>query len=500
MADLLIEWEDLYRQGQDTPADVLCKEHPELASTLTRQIAALKRVSWLDKKLDDDGDDPANDLPDDPSPPRVLAGRYRLDVLVATGGFAEVWRAYDQELLRNIAIKIPKQTVVGSADSFLAEARRVARLKHPAIVPVHDVGLDGDNCFFVSEYVEGGSLADRLTQGGVSGDEAVAWITAIAGALDHAHRSGVIHRDVKPANILIDAHGRALLADFGIAQSSMKTGEFAPSLGTLRYMAPEQLAGHAAVPQSDVYSLAIVLHEALTGETPYSSADPNVVRQEIASGRRAWPQHFPRQLIPVMSKALHAKPLQRHESAAQFAADLKQAWTALTPQPPARKVGWLPVAALTALAGAGAVVFYSTLPNSRPAVSSSHEASTDLQAESKKADNVAHVAHAWARVLEAKTLFEKGEYAAAIPVVRKAIELDNSVAQYHHYLGACFFNLKEYEQALQAFDTASRLDPSNASHHLHRGYCLTQLGRQEEAVRAFDEAGGSEKPVPQKTD
>jgi len=322
LADLLIQWEDLYRQGQDTPADVLCKDCPELAATLGRQIAALKRVAWLDKKLEDDGDDPANDLPDDTRPPRLLAGRYRLDELVATGGFAEVWRAFDLELQRIIAVKIPKQTVIGAADSFLAEARRVARLKHPAILPIHDVGIEDNECFFVSEYVDGGSLADRLLKGKLSPEQACRWIGSIADALDHAHSSGVIHRDIKPGNILIDAHDRALLADFGIAQSSMKSGAFAPSLGTLRYMAPEQLDGQEALPQSDIYSLGVVFHEVLTGKPPYSSGEPNTLRREIGTGAQV-SRDAPNHLAPVLRKALHKDPGQRYGSAAEFATAIR---------------------------------------------------------------------------------------------------------------------------------------------------------------------------------
>jgi serine/threonine protein kinase len=322
LADLLIQWEDLYRQGQDTPADVLCKEHPELAATLARQIAALKRVSWLDDKLEDNGDEPGDDSPDDPRPPKLLAGRYRLDQLIATGGFAEVWRAFDKELQRIIAVKIPKRTVVGSSESFLAEARRVARLKHPVILPVYDIGLEGNDCFFVSEYVEGGSLADRLVKGPLSPDQACRWITSIAEALNYAHASGVIHRDVKPANILIDAHDRALLTDFGIAQSSMKTGEFAPSIGTLRYMAPEQLDGQTAVPQSDIYSLAVVLHEALAGKPPYSSSEPNTLRREIGT-QATISRDIPQRLVPALRKALNKDPGQRFRSAAEFASALR---------------------------------------------------------------------------------------------------------------------------------------------------------------------------------
>jgi formylglycine-generating enzyme required for sulfatase activity/tRNA A-37 threonylcarbamoyl transferase component Bud32 len=321
LADLLIRWEELYEHGQDTPARELCHDHPHLAEEMTRRIAAMKATNWLN-----DPDPPADDPPRiavQPLQGRVLAGRYRLDELVAEGGFAQVWRAYDIDLQRIIAVKIPKRTAVGAAEAFVAEARRVARLKHPAILPVYDVGLDEGGCFFVSEYMEGGSLADRLKQGRISAEQACRWINSIAEALDHAHRSGVIHRDVKPANILIDAHDRALLADFGIAQSAVSTGSSVPSVGTLRYMAPEQLAGQLAVPQSDIYSLAVVLHEATAGRLPYSAAEPRSLQREICGGATL-SKDLPKRLTAVCRKALCKDPGQRFGSAAEFTSDIRR--------------------------------------------------------------------------------------------------------------------------------------------------------------------------------
>ena len=358
LADLLIEWEDAFKQGRDTPADVLCKAHPELAETLARRIAALKRLAWLDDRLENDDGEPGDDAPEDCRHAKILAGRYRLDQRIATGGFAEVWQAYDEELQRIIAVKIPKRTVVGAADSFLAEARRVARLKHPAILPVYDVGIDGTDCFFVSEYVEGGSLADRLTRGNLSADQACRWIATVADALEHAHAAGVIHRDVKPSNILIDAHDRAVLADFGIAQSSLKTGSFAPSLGTLRYMSPEQLDGKEALPQSDVYSLAVVLHEVLTGKPPYSSGDPNTLRREIGSGAKV-SRDVPRHLAPVLRKALHKDPGQRCGSAAEFSTAVR------TPQ---KHMPWLLPLGAVATVALGALLSLRSGPSPAPPV------------------------------------------------------------------------------------------------------------------------------------
>jgi len=187
---------------------------------------------------------------------------------------------------------------------------------------VYDVGLEEGECFFVSEYMEGGSLADRLKRGKIPAEQVCRWIASVAEALDHAHRSGIVHRDVKPANILIDAHDRALLADFGIAQSVLITAESAPSVGTLRYMAPEQLAGQPALPQSDIYSLAVVLHEATAGKPPYSAAEPRALRREICGGATL-SKDLPNRLAPACRKALCKDPGQRFGSAAEFAAEIR---------------------------------------------------------------------------------------------------------------------------------------------------------------------------------
>jgi formylglycine-generating enzyme required for sulfatase activity/tRNA A-37 threonylcarbamoyl transferase component Bud32 len=322
LAELLLQWEELYERGQDSSPQELCRDCPHLIEVLGKRIAAMRATNWLNNP-----DCPA-DVPvvsTSHSSGKVLGGRYRLDDLIATGGFAEVWRAFDTELQRIVAIKLPKPNRLVSATNFITEARRVARLKHPSIVPVFDVGTEGDSCFIVSEYVEGGSLGDRLTTKPPSSQETSQWLSEIAAALEYAHLHGVVHRDIKPANILIDHHGRALLADFGIAQSAQKTGTFAPSLGTLRYMSPEQLEGKAATPQSDVYSLGVVLHECLTGRLPYSSNEPSVLRREIVEGAKQLAKEVPAALLDVCQKAMKRLPHERHTSAAHFATDLERA-------------------------------------------------------------------------------------------------------------------------------------------------------------------------------
>jgi Flp pilus assembly protein TadD len=323
LAELLLRWEELFEKGQDTPASQLAKDRPDLIPELARQIHALKTVSWIMKPLVDQPMGQSS-----PQPLRAegerLAGRYRLETLVAEGGFAEVYRAFDEELQRTVAIKMPKPGRLGSGDAFLAEARRVARLRHEGIVPVYDVGMEGDTCFIVSEFLEGGSLADRLVKGKPSRDEAIRWICEIADALEHAHLHGVVHRDIKPGNILVDHRGRAKLADFGIAQSAAKAGDSGPSLGTLSYMSAEQLQGNPTDHRTDIYSLGIVLHELLTGEVPYASLEPPLLRRDIVGGKPNLSDQLPPPLRDICRKALSVDPQARQTSATQFAAEVRR--------------------------------------------------------------------------------------------------------------------------------------------------------------------------------
>ena len=353
LADLLLEWEDRFAEGIDLPATELAREHPEVTRELDRRIQALKAMHWLDHPVPDEDLGPSPDHPASAPPP--LAGRYRLDERIGVGGFAEVWRGFDLQLERVVAIKLPKASAITGSEAFLAEARRVAALQHPHIVTVHDIGQDGDRWFIVSEFVPGGSLAASLARGPIPRGDAVRWVAQVADALDTAHHAGLVHCDVKPENILIDSAGDALLTDFGIARAQRGPDPATAGIGTLRAMAPEQLAGDSLTPATDVYALGLVLHEVLTGRQPFRSTAPAGIRGEIADGIAAQVTGgIPLRLAAVCRRALARDPSHRYQTARVFARAIRRA---------TRLTGPWPVAAAVLLAGLFALTVVFTWPS-----------------------------------------------------------------------------------------------------------------------------------------
>jgi serine/threonine-protein kinase len=206
----------------------------------------------------------------------VIEGRYRLVELLGRGGMSEVWRAEDLELGRNVAIKL----VAPDADTarFEREARAVASLAHPNIVQLYDYGEEAGRLYMVLEYMPGGTLEERLRSGGpMPDDETLAIAAGIAAGLAHAHSRGVVHRDLKPPNVLFDEEGRPKIADFGIARIAAGEGtltEAGTVLGTAAYISPEQAGGEPASAASDVYSFGVILYRLLTGRLPFEATDP----------------------------------------------------------------------------------------------------------------------------------------------------------------------------------------------------------------------------------
>jgi hypothetical protein len=265
---------------------------------------------------------------------RTILGRYRLEERLAAGGTAEVWRARDTQLDRDVAVKLLHPHLLPDAVSrarLAAEARAAAALSHPAIVGVYDVDADGEAPALVMEYVAGRSLATRLAADGPLRAEDVARLGAeIADALYLAHRHGVVHRDLKPGNILLDPDGRARLVDFGIAHSLALGAErltmTGTVIGTLRSMAPEQLAGGPITPRTDLYGLGTVLYEALTGRPPYADTSPVALLAAQESGPPSL-DGVPPPLASIVAACLQPDPQRRPIHAGAVAAALR-AWIA----------------------------------------------------------------------------------------------------------------------------------------------------------------------------
>ena len=257
----------------------------------------------------------------------VIAGRYRLLEQLGRGAMSTVWLAEDDELARRVAVK----TLVPSADParFEREARAAAALSHPNICSLYDYGESEGRPYMVLEYLEGGSLEDRLRGGPLADGNAVRIATEIASGLAHAHERGLVHRDLKPANVLFDSEGRAKIADFGIARlhGAGTLTEAGTVLGTASYISPEQAAGDPAGPTSDVYSFGVILFRMLTGALPFVSSNAmelvRMHRDDPPPGVADVRPDAPARLARVADAALAKDPARRPADGAALLAALR---------------------------------------------------------------------------------------------------------------------------------------------------------------------------------
>ena len=271
-------------------------------------------------------------------------GKYQISEEIGRGGMGAVYKGYDPLLDRTVAVKILAPHLVWEQaflERFLREARAAARLQHPNIIPVHDVGQEGDNYYFVMAYLPGPSLKQLIAQKGrLAPAEALSILRQLASALDYAHSKGLIHRDVKPANVMFNEQGQAVLTDFGIvkaAAESRLTGTGA-SIGTPHYMAPEQVMSQEVDARTDEYALGIIAFEMLTGRVPFDGDTTTAVLfkqvNEPPPSILACCPDLPPAVEPALKRALNKSPADRYASCEEFVRALEQAFAqSVEPQP-----------------------------------------------------------------------------------------------------------------------------------------------------------------------
>jgi serine/threonine protein kinase len=245
--------------------------------------------------------------------------------VLGQGEFGLVYLAHDDQLQRLVAIKVPHRKLVDrpeAAEAYLSEARTVASVDHPNIVPVHDIGGTEDcPCFVVSKYIDGTDLATRLRRSRLSIHETVELVAMVAEALHHAHKQGLVHRDIKPGNILLDRSDRPFVADFGLALREQDLGRGPRYAGTHAHMSPEQVRGegHRVDGRSDLFSLGVVFYELLVGRPPFRADSQAELLEQVTSFEARPPRRYddaiPKELDRICLKALSKRASERYSTA-----------------------------------------------------------------------------------------------------------------------------------------------------------------------------------------
>lgn len=268
----------------------------------------------------------------------VISGRYVVQAVVGTGGMAVVYRAFDKKKNRIVAIKVLRPEYESDEEfvrRFSREAEAASKVSHENIVNMLDVGIDGDMRYIVMEYVDGQTLKEMIRQRGtIHPDTAIRMAIRILAAVDHAHRNGIVHRDIKPQNIMVDNQGRVKVADFGIARlkasqaTATEEGSNGSVLGSVHYFSPEQAKGEVADEKSDLYSVGVVMYEMLTGKVPFDGeTSVSVALKHVSEEPKSMRDHqegISKALDEVVMRALCKDASKRYQTAAEMAADLRK--------------------------------------------------------------------------------------------------------------------------------------------------------------------------------
>ena len=262
----------------------------------------------------------------------TLGGRYRLDDRIAGGGMGDVWRGTDEVLGRTVAIKVLLPALLeepGFAERFRGEARTMATINHPGVVDIYDYGSENGTAFLIMEYVEGDALSRTLSRvSRLTPSRAMALIAQAADALHAAHQKGIVHRDVKPGNLLVRPNGTLVLTDFGIARSAAVAQLTAAGsvLGTASYISPEQASGSQATPLSDVYALGVVAYQCLSGQRPFEGDNPlEIAMRHVRDMPPPLPADIPPLVAQLVERAMAKDPAARWPSAAALAQAARRA-------------------------------------------------------------------------------------------------------------------------------------------------------------------------------
>jgi tetratricopeptide (TPR) repeat protein len=339
LANLLSMWQAGQQQGQDTPPAELCRDCPELAAELERRIRALRQLNRLAGGLDRSAQTAPTLGPEESAPVPLSAAitvpGYEILGVLGRGGMGVVYQARQKGLNRLVALKMILAGAHASLEHlarFRAEAEAVASLQHPNIVQVYDTGEHEGRSYFSLEYVDGGSLAQKLGGAPQQPRQAATLVQALARAVHYAHERGIVHRDLKPANVLLTSQGTPKVTDFGLARRLDEDGQTRTGdvMGTPSYMAPEQAHGkvHEIGPPADIYALGVILYECLTGRPPFRGATLLETLEQVRSAEPVGPRRLqpsvPRDLETICLKCLDKDPRKRYASATELADDLRR--------------------------------------------------------------------------------------------------------------------------------------------------------------------------------